>query len=53
MEEQQKGKKNRLSFRRCKNDDTLGVNFINILRTHFSYESPFFAKTYQEKSTVE
>jgi len=24
---------------------SLGVNFINILRAHFSYESAFFAKT--------
>jgi len=26
-----------------------GVNFINVLRAHFSYESSFKAKTYLEK----
>jgi len=30
---------------------TIVVNFINILRAHFLYKSPFFAKTKLEKST--
>ncbi len=30
--------------KREKERDFLGVNFINILRPHFSYKSDFFAK---------
>jgi len=35
---------NRVKGKREKERDCLGVNFINILRTHFSYKSAFFAK---------